>query len=239
MAYLRRRRVFRKRRPKRKVSYPIKRYVRAALRKNIEMKFRQYQWDAVGREPISNGIPGFGSVSYGGSSIFTSLDGGIDNGTGEGQRIGNRITIKGFQINMAVQTGDYTNYFRMLLVSPKKQYDKSSAANFIQELFSNKASNSYQWLQPVDTEVYKVYWDKKVDFRYLATGGTGGVTDPAAVPGTKFFKKFVKLNKKCQWTVANGYFSTSPLFLVAISDSGAVTNPGAVAGFVKVWYTDA
>lgn len=237
MAY--RKRSYRKKYTRKGKRAPIKRIVRRELNRAIEMKIRQYAYSSVGISPVSGSAQSFNSVSYGSDSIVTGLCAGIANGTGEGQRIGNKITVKGCQINLACQSGDFTNYFRLLLVSPRKQATFTSVAAFIQQLFSNQASSSTQWLQPVDTDVYKVYYDKRVNLRYLATGGTGGVTDPAAVASVKFFKKFIKFRKPIKWELSAPATPTNDLLLVAISDSAAVTNPGMVAGFVKLWFQDA
>lgn len=232
----RKRRTYRKKRMYRRKgkSGYIKKIVAKAINKNVEMKMRIYQYNSVGVGITGSGVGDFSSISYGSASIAAGLCAGIANGTGEGQRIGNSIKLKGFQINWALQPGDNTNYVRILLLAPKKQVDLSSVANFTQQALSNQGSSGTQWLQPVDTDVHKVLMDKRIWFQFRPVDGSTATS----VAQARFVKKFIKFNKKIVWQLSAPTVPLREIYLLALSDSAAVANPGAVAGFVKIWYQD-
>lgn len=213
----------------------IRREVNRAVNKKIELKIRQYAHTAVGSAISGVGTSDYSSVSYGGTSIVSALAGGIANGTGEGQRVGGQITLKGVQVNFALQPGDNTNYLRIMLVSPKRQADLSSVANFVQQILGNTASSGTQWLGTIDTDLYTVHFNKRYFMSFRPLDGSSAT----ALPYSKFLNKFIRFNKKVKWALNNPVIPINDVYLVAISDSAAITNPGAVAGFVKLWYQDA
>lgn len=213
----------------------IKKYVNKRLHETIELKHRIYQYNAIGYNVTGGAVEDFSSISYGSGCCIAGLASGIANNTGDGQRIGDTLTIKGVQIRLAFQPGDNQNYIRLLLVSPIKQCDRTSRSAFLQQLMSNQASSATQWAGSVDTTNYKVYMDKQFYIHYMPSDGANATQ----IPMNHFVKKFFKINKKITWDVANGTVPQRELYLVAISDSTIAANPGAVAGFVKLWYTDA
>jgi len=213
----------------------IRREVNRAVNKKIELKIRQYAHTAVGSAISGVGTSDYSSVSYGGTSIVSALVGGIANGTGEGQRVGGQITLKGVQVNFALQPGDNTNYLRIMLVSPKRQADLSSVANFVQQVLGNTASSGTQWLGTIDTDLYTVHFNKRYFMSFRPLDGSSAT----ALPYSKFLNKFIRFNKKVKWALNNPVIPINDVYLIAISDSAVVTNPGAVAGFVKLWYQDA
>lgn len=217
----------------------IKSEVKKALNSTIERKERRYLHTAVGG---SNGnstgatitSSSFASVSYGSGAIVASLCAGIGFGTGEGQRTGTRIQLNSINVNLNVQNGDDTNYFRLMLVRPRANHDLSSVANFVTQLMTNNSSSGTQYGMPIDTNNFTIYMDKLVYLhRFPLTG-----TDATGALMNHSFKKFFKLNTPVEYDQTTGY-PDRDFFLVAISDSAAVANPGAVSGFVKLTYTDA
>lgn len=229
-----RKRKFSRRRRYSRSKSSVKAIVRRELTRNLERKYRQYTYTAVGASLTGGGAQDFSSISYGSSAIVASLCGGIANGTGEGQRVGTQITLKGVQINFALQPGDNTNYLRFLLVSPRKKTDQSSVTAFVQQLLSNTSSGLTQWAAPHAKDTFNIYMDKHFFLRYAPVDGNSAAT----IPMTRFLNKFIKFNKRISWDVAAAVNPNSDVFLVAISDSGVAANPGAVAGFVKLWYQD-
>lgn len=225
-------RAFRKRSYKKKSS--IKSAVKYELNRMLERKYRQYTFSAVGSSLTGGAAQDFSSIGYGSSSIVASLCGGVANGSGEGQRSGGQITLKGVHINMVFENGDNSNFLRLMLVSPRKKTDQSSVTAFVAQLMSNTASGGTQWLAPHAKDVFNIYFDKKMYLRYAPLDGTSATT----VPIPRFVNKFIKFNKKITWDVAAPVNPMNDVFLVAISDSSVVANPGAVAGFVKLWYLD-
>lgn len=235
MAY-RKRTYKRKRMFRKKGSRSLKRVVKNVIDRTIEMKFRQFPHTLCGKSPVSPyGDVDFSSSSYGSSSSVSSLCAAIQNGTGEGQRIGNRVTLRGLQVNFAVQPGDNTNYYRFCIVSPKKEYDNSSVANLIQQIFSNQGSSGTQYLSPIDTDVFKVYYDRRFYMTFKPLDGSTATT----IPSTRFIKKFIKFRKAIKWQISAPILPTTDVFLVALSDSALSPNAGIVSGFCKIWFQDA
>jgi len=123
---------------------------------------------------------------------------------------------------------------RLLLVEPIKQVDVTSTANFVQQLLSNQASSGTQWLQPVDTDVHKVHMDKRFWFQFAPVDGLTATQ----VARPHFVRKFVRFSKNVLWQLSAPVVPSREVYLVALSDSAAVANPGAIAGFVKLYYQD-
>lgn len=233
------RKSYRKRRTRRPRSKKttIKKIVRRELRKNIEMKFRQYKMDAVGHSITGGAAVDFtAGFEYGASTALASLC-DIANGTGEGQRIGGQIRVKGIHLRFAFQPGDWYNNVRFIVYSPKKNWTNSSVTAAVQQVLSDVSSASTQWSAPVDTENFKVYMDKVYNARFLPTGDA----TTTSVAQTKFVNKFIKLNKLIKWDVSAPVMPTSNIFLMAISDSSTAVNgdPKVITGFIKVFYQDA
>lgn len=213
----------------------VKAMVNRAVNSRIELKEKVWPYDAVGISPVSGVTQGFNSIGYGTLGIVTQLARSIANGTNDGERIGHRITIKGVQLKLVLQAAGTTepNNFRIVVYRPKGTYSTSTTAAMLQQLLSNNGGTSTQYAQTVDTDFALVYMDKLM---YLPLYDAGGVA----------FVKSVKLNRfikfprglKIEWSEANGN-PNRDIFIALLSDSGASANPGAIAGFVKVWYTDA
>lgn len=232
-----RRRSYRKRRGTRRGTSrkQIARIAQAVVNKNIETKEKRYDYSAIGIDPIGGSSVSFGSFSYGSSTCIAQLCRGITAGTGEGARVGHKISLRGVYINLPVQcaSGAETNNVRILIIRPKGTYTNTSIAALAQQIFSNNASSVTQWLQPVDTDFFDVYYDKKAFIMPKDISGVGSVTQ-------RFFTKFLKFKRGL--TMAWNEADSQPfrdLFMVAISDSLSVSHPGAVGGFVRLYYKDA
>lgn len=132
MAYARRRtrRIYR-RRPTRKVSAPVKRYVKRTLNTASETKYYD--------------------IAINGTASSTTMYAvnllNIGTGNGAGQRIGNKIRVLGFRWFLEKTPGDETNVGRILFL---RSNTGASAA-------STLAISTL--LGPVDTRLCKVYKD--------------------------------------------------------------------------------
>lgn len=211
------------------------RIARRVVNKNLELKERFYTYLAVGVDPIGGGALSFNSVSYGTAAIITQLCRGINRGTNDGERIGHKIKVKGvyFFFDVVAATPSEVNQFRLLVIRPKGQFSTTSVAALTQQIFSNNGSSVYQWAMPVDTDFFDVYYDKKVSLESFDSGGTG-------YQKHYHIKKLIKFPKGMQMQWAESDVQPfRDIFLVAISDSAVVAHPGAVAGYVKVYFTDA
>lgn len=202
--------------------------------RRVETKEIRFAHSAVGNTAASFANPGFG-----GSASVTGLFGGIAQGTGQNQRIGNRIFARGVRIFFPIQpanfTAEYYNNLRFICVSPKggTAVGPFSTAAFVANVLSGGAANNIQWTLPVDTNRWRVHFDRTFFLRTLPQDGSGTSTYPV----TKFLKAFVKINRMLQWDDGNNMIND--VYLMAISDSSAVPNPGAIGGFVNCYFKDA
>lgn len=217
----------------RKKSYrkkPLAKMVRSMVLKAQETKELTYPYNNIGSV-------NFSSVGYGGSSAAAGLFGAIAQGVNDGQRIGNSIYARGAYLRMVFSPGDNTNFMRLLVVQPKRGMATnilpSSITSFVSSVLSGASSSSTQWLQPVDTDRFEVLADKNIYFTWKPLDGSTTTT----VAQVRFFNKFLKINRKIQWDDSG--VVNNDVYFIALSDSSAVAHPGAVAGFVRVYYKDA
>lgn len=213
----------------------IRKIVKSQINNAIETKEKRYDFSAVGIDPIGGSAVSFASVSYGSSTCIAQLCRGIITGTGEGTRVGHEILLRGIYLNFAVQcaSGTESNNFRICIIRPKGTFTTTSVAALAQQIFANQASASTQWLQPIDTDFFDVLYDKKRYIMPQDISGVGSVQE-------RFFTKFLKFKNgiRMKWNEADSQ-PNRDIFLVAISDSSAVSHPGAVAGFCRLYYKDA
>lgn len=176
------------------------------------------------------------SFSYGSGASIAGLYAAIGQGTGESNRIGNRIKGIGAYLRFAIQPADNTNYVRLLVVKAKMapRVDPSSTASFVQSVLSNTASSSTQWLAPVDTDRFTVLHDKNYFTRFGALDGNSGST---IIYRMIFVNKFIKVTTNCQWDESG--VMNNDVWVILLSDSAAIAHPGVVAGFIKSYYKDA
>ena len=208
---------------------------KSVVNKQIEMKEIIYQYNSIGIGPISGSAVSFVSIGYDAASAITQLGRGITQGTANNQRIGNRVTVKGVYIDFYCSCASVTeqNILRFALISPKGQYTPTSTAALALQIFSNVTSGSTECMQPIDTDIFNVYFNK---IKFMKPYGTYD----ANYINYYRVRKFIKFprGKVLQWNQGNSQPSND-LFLVGISDSAIVSNPGVLSGFVKVYYKDA
>lgn len=199
------------------------------------MKEKRYNYDSVGIDPIGGSAVSFASISYGSSAIICQLCRGIITGTGEGTRVGHEITLRGLYINLAIQcaSGAEQNNVRIIVLRPKGTFTTTSVAALCQQIMNNQASGGTQWLQPVDTDFFSVFMDKMFFIKPTDISGVGS-------PSQRFCKRFIKFKRgiHMKWNEADSQ-PARDLIMFAISDSAAVSHPGAVAGYVRLYYKDA
>lgn len=208
-----------------------KKIVRNTIKNMAETKELRSTYLTVG-----GGI-GVSSVSYGGSSKLGGLYGSIASGSGQNNRIGNTILATGVRFDFVMSPGDTTNQLRLIFFTAKKngiRYQPSDVANFVENVLSGNAASATQFLAPVDTSRYRVLYDRTKLLRFVPTFGGGTATDVYALQ--RHYKGFIKLNKKIQWDDENEI--TNDIYYLAISDSGLVSHPGAVAGYCVAYYKD-
>ncbi|AFS65304.1 putative structural protein [Dragonfly cyclicusvirus] len=204
----------------------VKRVMRMVKQLKPEVKEITYAFNALPTASLA-------SVSFGSGAAMSTLASGITQGTGRSQRVGNMVRVIGIQIRLAISGADSTNNFRIMLVKPKSSPFNTGSA-LIQNILSGTPSGTTQWLAPIDTDRYHVLFDKMKFFRTMPLdGNSSSTTLPVWI-----FKKFIKTRSTIQWDAENNP-DPRDWILAAISDSNLVPNPGAIAGHVKLYYTDA
>lgn len=180
---------------------------------------------------------GVNSCGYGASAVTAYMANQITVGDGDTYRNGNQIFLSRIQYQFAMAAGDTTNYLRLLFVMPKKAYNYGSTVSQLVEEVLDAASSNTQWLGLVDTDRYRVLHDKKLFLEYIAdTGSTAAVHAVG-----KIIQGSIEVNKKIQWAYSAAAGVECPVtdvIMIAISDSAAVSHPGAVAGNLKMFYRD-
>jgi len=203
------------------------RIAKSVFNRSVETKEARYTYSSVG------GI-NFSSVSYGSAAVVAGLFGAIAQGTGQAQRVGNSIYARGVRIYFPVQAGDNINNLRFICVSPKQgaPIQPTNAQVFIQGVLSNGSIGATQWTYPVDTNRWRVHFDRTFFLNFMPVDGSTSTS----VARTRFLKAFVKVNRKIFWDDAGNI--NNDVYLIAISDSAAVPNPGVIGGFVNTYFKD-
>lgn len=186
------------------VSPAVRNYVSKRLKRVGELKY----WD------VSIG----GTASSVAMLSYDLLQ--VTQGTGQANRIGDKINVKKIDWNISMQPGDDYNNCRMILFTDKENV--TATGTVITSLYGSPNPN------------VQLIVDKMVTPKYLSAVGNaaGQAMVPVHVSGTK----------KVDWIV--NYPSgagTNPgdrqLAFQFHSDSVAIPNPGAY-GYVRVWFTD-
>lgn len=200
-----------------------------------ETKEKIYKYDSM-PQYIGGGTVSFNSVGYGGSAILAGLLTGINQGAGDAAMIGNRLKVMNVRVHFVLQNGDVSNNIRLMLVSNKKQCDKSTAAAALTQILSNAGSSADQFGMCIDTDTYKVHFDKTFVLRTWNTISLGAAI---ALNEDRVFTKSISFKDGfiTEWD-QNREEPNRELILVAISDSAAIGHPGVIAGFVKVSFKD-
>jgi len=206
----------------------IARVAKSVFNRYVETKEVRYTHSNVGS---SN----FSTVSYGSGAVVAGLFGAIAQGVGQATRIGNKVVARGVRIFFPLSAADTTNNLRIIIVSAKggTPIQPSLTANFVSLVLSQASSGTTQWTAPVDTNRFRVHFDRSY---FLTFDPTDGSTT-AVKPRIKFMKTFVKVNRTILWD--DGGNINNDIYMIAISDSAAIPNPGAIGGFVNVYYKDA
>lgn len=174
-------------------------------------------------------IPSTGGASY----LFSNIVVGATSST----RVGREIDVRGIRYYLPIQSSgaDTFNTVRLIMVMPIKSFPNTTTAGLFSDIF---ASTSWNMYFPINTNKYKVYMDKTLALRSSAYSGNSATV----VPQTRVIKGFIKVNKPIKYefdvTIASDR-PTSDMILLAVSDSIAVPNPGALGGFVRIYYKDA
>lgn len=203
--------------------------------KDEEWKWILYPYNACGIDPVIGGSASFSSISYGGSGVISSLCRGITLGVNLTGRVGNQIRLKKIRLELAVQNADSYNYLRFFIIKNKGRFTTTSNAALMQSMLAGTPSGGGQWISLIDWRYWEIVWDEKMVLRSLDLDGANAVIEPKIV--SKVIS-FPGAGVKIQWD-AQDAAPVEDYFLCAISDSAAISHPGATAGYVALYYTDA
>lgn len=151
----------------------------------------------------------------------------IATGTDVGTRVGREIILKSISGRFGIQCGDSTNFVRIVIVYDISNNGTIPAVSDILETGDYRSDINYDNLSR-----FKVIYD---NFFGLSLAGSGAMVD-------KFYKRVSNLtttyNNTTAYTTTPGDVNvTGSLWLLLISDSSAIPNPG-VYYFVRVKYTN-
>lgn len=144
---------------------------------------------------------------------------GVATGTGENQRVGNKVKVTGIYADfiLRVDPTDSSNNFRLLIYIPKE--DQQSVLN------------TAYWVHP-DQDQYTILYDKLVCLS--ATGGP-------ACRRVKIRLNFARKGKSginVQFHGNNATdFGSNAIKLHVVSDSGVAAHP-TLSGYIYTYYTD-
>lgn len=148
----------------------------------------------------------------------------ITQGTGNNQRIGNRIKLLGFRYQIEANAGDNFNVCRLMFLH------RFSGAS----LGANPVAIT-ALLGPVNTDAFRVLRDYLTELRYVPVNGAVD----ASVPQSKFYKGYIKFPKIIEYTPgASDPTRGGMVGLQFHSDSTLAPNPG-IGGYVRLYYKDA
>lgn len=186
--------------------------------------------------PTSMGI---NSVGYGSSAQALQVCRTfITQGTNDTDRIGNELYLKSLVFRFTAEPGDTYNNLRLLFVMSKGDVPASATvAQLIADIFGGATSSATQWDSLINTEKYRVLYDKSVFLEKFPTDGNSSSVHPRA----KYLTGKIKINQKIRWMYDGESTLVLPfrdIICVAISDSAAVPNPGFVSGAMRLRWTD-
>ena len=134
-------------------------------------------------------------------------------GTSQGERVGNKVKVTGMYGHLFVNAADTTNSVRIIVYIPKDPSIALAGLSFYQH---------------PDEDNYTILIDKYV---CVSTNGPGC--------------KMVSLRRKYKNGInvqfdgtGSGDRATNPIWIYAVSDSGAVSHPD-MSGYLYTYYTDA
>lgn len=153
-------------------------------------------------------------------------------GTGYDNRIGNTITVQSIQYRFVATIGDATNFMRLVLFQWKSDAQIAPTWDAIMQFQTagvpigiKDCLSPYLVSNGVSTE-FKII----KDIRFLLD-----TDNPQQIIEGYIDKNFIK---NVHYSDSSSFFGTNHLFMMLVSDSGAVSHP-TLDGFIRLRYTDA
>lgn len=204
----------------------IKSLIRKTINSNVETKELSLAHNTIAS---LDSIPSTGGASYLLSNIVV--------GATRATRIGNQIDFRGIRFYLPIQNAisDTINHIRIMMVTAKRSFPNTTTNGLFSDVFGTASWNMHL---PINVDKYTVLYDKFLSLRASSYSGTTS----AVVPETRLIKGYVKVNKRVNYefdTIIGSDRPTTDVLLLAVSDSSAIPNPGALGGYVKLYYKDA
>lgn len=196
-----------------KVPAPVKNFVEKKLRSLDETKYN----DSLFQANVDN----VGTIS----DMFAPTQGTAD----QNQRVGDKLTLRGSRFSLKMTAGDATNFVRILLIQwyPSTLLTVPTVATVLFDVSSSDRAITSPYVHDYQN-MFHVIYDK------VFTLGQ----DDNAETRSKVFKPRFKYVKKTVQFNAGGINGSNKLFMIAISDSGALAHP-AVFAYWRTYYDDA
>lgn len=206
----------------RRVSRSVKKYVRRAIDRTVEDKYRIIPLNTSAWSSINNAWKDISLES-------------IQSGTAEGQRVGNRIRIKSIEIKGTLQGGQTGSAADDPFNSLRFVFAHWSGYNYTTPM----ASSGLNINSVINKDTAKQLQRKYVD-RFMTLTAPNPLT-VGYQPAVRVFKWYHRFARPIVITYSdiNTVNANSCLALSVISDSAAIPNPGFINGFAKVVYEDA
>lgn len=194
-----------------KVPKSVKNYVKKQIHKMSETKYIDQLYSAL---VDSTGIL---------ADMFQPTQ-----GTGDSQRIGDKVTIRGSRISIKLTCGDATNFVRIILFQwyPSTNLSVPTVGTILFDTTTADRAITTPYVHDYENQ-FHVFYDKVFT---MSSVGDSYVISRVFKPNYKYVKK------TCEF-VGAGINASNKLYMLAISDSGAVVHPSVFA-YWRHYYDD-
>lgn len=244
MVYRKSTRKYKRRRTRKSSIKKMRAIAQSVVNRNIEMKDREFLFTSVGYNDVTTIAESFTNIGYGNNSKICRLAAGLGQGIGGSDYVGIKFNIKGVHLHFAIGDPLLSTFaspaIRFIIFRPKGHSMPtawSSNASFIQQLLSNTPSSGSQYLANIDTDAFKVYWQKTVYIPIHYNPASAGSVSYTPKIVNKFLK-FPGSGLNVAWDEATSGL-TNDVYIAAISSIGVAPFVNVIAGTVKLYYTDA
>ena len=191
-----------------------KAFVKKAIQKDDETKYL---------ETASTGL----SIDYNGTVTDLSV---IAQGTTDGQRIGDKVKLRGIRLQMILNIGDVTQHIRIMIVQFRGNTQTAGAPTIGQVLVPTT-------LGTINAPIANRVWDLTQQFNVLYDKiyTLEGVSKPVVHIRRTISIKYAKRLISYYQALTTG---ANKIYLMMVSDSGAATHPTAQFQ-IRLMYDDA
>lgn len=177
----------------------------------------------------------FNSFSYDSGVGICNIAQNIAQGPALNQRLANDVRLLRLKAKMFIAPGDNFNCVRVLVVASRGVVTSATTSTFTSQVFSG-VTGAAQVAAPVDTLSFDVLFDELVVPFYRPADGNSATQ--IGVP--EVVKIDVSLgNRLVTYNQGNAAFAGKPVWLLLVSDSAAIPNPGCSQVGIRVEFMSA